>query len=335
MRYIVIIFIVLLEVTVYGQSFAEEHYRFDTNYKTMKGYYHRGLYQKATEYVDSLKDNRFVGKYELYLIARIYSLNNEFDKVLIYLEKAVKKGITKKEIESMYDFDNFRKHHSYVIFNLNYDKWHKIYLDELLTLSIDSAYYNQIIGMHKASLKARKFKVTFVDGDEVYEEYNKQDSLSQYQSMIAEIKQDSINFYQLAELIQTKGFPTSKKVGDAYETASLILKYKSQHIEKFNEPNSIWVQIKEKIELEQNEGNLPPIYLAYLSDVSKYHLGLPQVYLTFKKSSFCKDNKNCIENPKKLNELRKSVGLCSIELEFWVDAIDFPKEIEELMYKNN
>lgn len=335
MRYIIIIFIVLLDVTVYGQNLAEEHYCFDTNYKTMKGYYHRGLYQKATEYVDSLKDNRFVGKYELYLIARIYSLNNEFDKVLIYLEKAVKKGITKKEIESMYDFDNFKKHHSYVIFNLNYDKWHKIYLDELLTLSIDSAYYNQIIGMHKASLKARKFKVTFVDGDEVYEEYNKQDSLNQYQSMIAEIKQDSINFYQLAELIQTKGFPTSKKVGEAFETATYILKYKSLQIETFNEPNSIWVSIIKSIELEQNEGNLPPNYLAFLSDVSNYHLGLPQVYLTFQKSSFCKDNKNCIENPKKLNELRKLVGLCSIELDFWVDAIDFPKEIEELMYKNN
>ncbi|MBX2959596.1 MAG: hypothetical protein KF732_06520 [Flavobacteriales bacterium] len=119
MRFFVLLFFIILEIAAIGQNLAEEHYCFDTNYKTMKGYYHRGLYQKATEYVDSLKDNRFVDKHELYLIARIYSLNNEFDKVLIYLEKAVKKGITKKEIESMYDFDNFKKHHSYVIFNLN------------------------------------------------------------------------------------------------------------------------------------------------------------------------------------------------------------------------
>lgn len=333
MRFFVLLFFIILKITAVGQNFAEEHYRFDTNYKTLKGYYHRGLYHKAVEYVDSLKDNRFIDKQELYLISRIYSLNNDFDKALIYLEKAVKKGSTKKEVETMYDLDNFRNHHSYLIFNLNYEKWHNHYLQELSKLAIDSVYYKQIIGMYKASLKARKYKVTYVDGDEVYEEYEKQDSLSQFQSMLAEIKQDSINFFQLAELIQTKGFPTRKKVGDAFETATNIVKYKSQLIEKFNEPNSIWGPIIKSIELEQNQGNLPPNYLAFLTDVSKYDLGLPQVYLTFLKSSCCKDNENCIENPKELNERRRSVGLCSIELEFWVDAIDFPKEIDLLMYK--
>ncbi|MBI2281922.1 MAG: hypothetical protein HYU68_14700 [Bacteroidetes bacterium] len=333
-RFFVLPLLVLVTMTTFGQNFAEEHFLFERQYKTMKGYYHRGLYYKAVEYIDSLKDNRFVEREELYLISRIYSLNNQFDNALFYLEKAVKKGKTKKDVETMYDFDNFRNNHLYLVFNLNYDKWHNTYLEELSKLSIDSVYYNQIIDMHKASLKASKFKVTYIDGDGVYEEYDKKDSLSNYQSMLAEIKQDSINFVQLAELIQTKGFPTRKKVGDAFETASYMLKYKSQIIEQLYEPNSIWKPVVKSIESEMYQGNLHPTYLAYLTDVSKSTLGLPQVYFTSFKSSYCKKQQNCIENPKELNLRRRSVGLCSIELDFWLEAEDFPKELENLMYNN-
>jgi tetratricopeptide (TPR) repeat protein len=330
MNHLLLFLLLFIFTTSEAQNFAEEHYRFDTNYKTMKGYYHRGLYHKAVEHVDSLNNNRFVDKHEFYLISRIYSLNNQFDKALFYLEKAVRKGITKKEVETLFDFDKFREHHLYLVFNLNYDKWHNEYLQEISKLTIDSFYYHQLINMHKASLDARKYKVTYVDGDEMYEKYEEGDSLLRWK---AEIKQDSINFYQLAELIQAKGFPTTKKVGDAFETATFILKYKSQSIEKLNEPNKIWQQISASIEHEMKEGNLSPNYLALLTDISKSALKLPQVYLTFLKSYYCKDNENCIENPKELNVRRRLVGLCSIELDFWVDAIDFPKEIEELLYK--
>lgn len=329
MRFFVLLFFIILELAAIGQNFAEEHFQFDRQYKTMQGYYHRGLYHKAVEYVDSLKENRYVDKYELYLISRIYALNNEFDKTLVYLEKAVKKGVTKKDVEIMYDLDNFRNNHLYLVFNLNYDKWHNTYLEEQSKLSIDSVYYKQIVAMHNASLKARKFKVTYVDGDEVREEYETKDSLNRFK---AEIKQDSINFYQLAELIKIKGFPTRKKVGDISETATFILKYKSQHIEQFHLPNSIWKPIIEQINIEINRGDLPSHYLAFLTDVSKYYLKLPQVYLTFSKSSYCNEIHNCIENPKELNIRRRSVGLCSIELDFWTEAKDFPNELENLMY---
>lgn len=315
--------------TTKAQNIAEEHYQFDKNYKTMRGYYHRGLYHKAVEYVDSLKENRYVDKYELYLISRIYALNNEFDKTLVYLEKAVKKGISKHQVETMYDLDNFRQSHLYMLFNLNYEKWNTTYLETIKNTSIDSVYYKEIIAMYQASIKARKYKVTYVDGDEVYEKYEVSDSLKRWK---AEIKQDSINFYQLAELIKIKGFPTRKKVGDAFESATYMIKYKSQAIEEFETPNSAWSKIIPTIKVEMTSGNLPPYYLAYIEDISRQAKNLPQIYLSFAKSSYCERNTNCIEDPENLNLRRKSVGLCSIELEYWTNAEDFPEVVKNLIY---
>lgn len=316
-------------ITTKAQNYTEEHFKFDTFFNTTKGYYHRGLYYKAVETIDSLQENRFVKKDELFLFARIYSLNNQFDKTLSYLEKAVKEGLTKQQVESMYDLDNFRKSHLHMLFDLNYEKWNKIYLDSLNKLTIDSIYYKEIDAMYQASLKARKFKVTLIDGDEVYESYEPQDSLKK---LFAEAKQDSVNFETLANLIQIKGFPTEKRIGSMYETVVFMLKYKSQAIEQFETPNSAWSKIIPFIQKEMESGNLPPFLLAHLEDIYNYAKKQPQAYLTIAKSTYCNRVENCINEPEKLNERRKAVGLCSIELAYWTDAEDFPDVVKKLMY---
>ncbi len=323
------LFIILI-TTPYlnAQNFIEEHYRFDTFYKTTTGNYNRGIYYKAVETIDSLKDNKFVKKDELFFFARAYSLNNQFDKTLFYLEKAVKKGITKQQVENMYDLDKFRENHLYLIFNVNYDKWHNVSLEEELKIKIDSVYYKQIVELQKASLTTRKFKVTVIDGDEVYEEFETKDSLDQWK---AEIKQDSINFFKLAQLIIDKGFPTQEKVGDASNTAMFMLKYKNQKIDELFQVNCIWEPIVQQIKKEMVLGNLPPYYLAYLTDISKTALAQPQIYFTIFKTSYCAKIANCIDKPEELNIRRKSVGLCSIELEFWANAQEFPKELYDVL----
>lgn len=116
MKLIFTLIISILSVVASAQSFAEQHYQYDVNYKMMQGYYNRGLYQEATQHIDSLKDNRYVNGQDYYFFARVYSLNNEFDKSLFYLEKAVKGGTTKSDVERMYDLDKFRESHLNIVF---------------------------------------------------------------------------------------------------------------------------------------------------------------------------------------------------------------------------
>ncbi len=329
MNQLLTLILLSLIITTKAQNNIDEHFRFDTFLKTTTGYYNRGLYYKAVETIDSLNNNKFIGKWELFFFARVYSLNNQFDKTLFHLEKAVKKGITKHQVETMYDLDNFRQSHLYMLFNLNYEKWNNTYLETIKNTSIDSVYYKEIIAMYQASLKARKYKVTYVDGDEIYEKYEVGDSLKIWK---AEIKQDSINFEELANLIKIKGFPTVKRVGSAFETIVYMLKYKSQAIEQFETPNSVWTKIIPAIQTEMESGNLPPYFLAYLEDLYRNSKKLPQTYLTFSKSSYCERTTNCIEAPENLNVRRKAVGLCSIELEYWTNAEDFPEVVKNLMY---
>ena len=128
MRLILFILLLIGCFKIEAQTHAEEHYEYDRIFKTMKGYYNRGLYHKAVLYPDSLTGNKYVDASTNYFIARVYALSNEFDQTLIYLEKAVKQGITKTQIERMYDLDGFRESNMHIIYEMNYDKWHQEFL---------------------------------------------------------------------------------------------------------------------------------------------------------------------------------------------------------------
>jgi hypothetical protein len=325
MRLVVTLFIFFLSITVDAQSFAEQHYQFDVNYKMMQGYYNRGLYQEATQYVDSLKGNRYVNGQVYYFFARVYSLNNQFDKSLFYLEKAVKRGTTKADVEKMYDLDKFRESHLNIVFELNFDKWHQEYLSWAAELQIDSVYYKEIETLKILAYHTRYVKAEKVDGDDVFV---LKDSID-----IAEIeKQDSINFEKLTALILEKGFPTYRKVGGAAFDAIRMLE--SNFIERFNDGDSKWEKIKPLIIKEVEKGNLKPFIYGRLEDSYNGISKNPQLYLhPIYTNNDYKGRFKEIVKPEELNIRRKSIGLCPIEIEFWSLALELPLSLQEIKFK--
>ena len=325
MKLVVTFFIFVLSISVNAQSFAEQHYQFDVNYKMMHGYYNRGLYQEATQYVDSLRDNRYVNGQVYYFFARVYSLNNEFDKSLIYLEKAVKRGTTKTAIERMYDLDKFRESHLNIVFELNYDKWYQEYLDWVGKIEIDSVYYKEIMEINSLSNNSRYKRVETIDGDIVYE---LKDSIE----VAAIEKQDSINFEELTDLFLEKGFPTYKRVGGAAFDAIRMLE--SNFIVGFNESSSKWEKIKSLIIKEIELGNLKPFIYGRLEDSYNGISKNPLLYLSpiYSHMEFEGSVKEIVK-PEELNIRRKSIGLCPIEIEFWSLAKELPLSLQEIKFK--
>lgn len=325
MKLVFTLFILILSLVANAQSFAEQHYQFDVNYKMMHGYYNRGLYQEATQYVDSLKDNRYVNGQVYYFFARVYSLNNEFDKSLFYLEKAVKRGTTKADVEKMYDLDKFRNSHLNIVFELNYDKWYQEYLGWVAELEIDSIYYKDIMEINSLANNTRYKRVETIDGDIVYE-------LKDSVEIAAVEKQDSINFENFTDLIIEKGFPTYKKVGGAAFDAIRMLE--SKFIEGFNEVGSKWERIKPLIVKEIELGNLKPFIYGRLEDSYNGISKNPFLYLSpiYTYMNFEGGFKEIVK-PEELNVRRKSIGLCPIEIEYWSLAKELPMSLQEIKFK--
>ncbi|MCB9361318.1 MAG: hypothetical protein H6588_08455 [Flavobacteriales bacterium] len=325
MKLIFTLIISILSVVASAQSFAEQHYQYDVNYKMMQGYYNRGLYQEATQHIDSLKDNRYVNGQDYYFFARVYSLNNEFDKSLFYLEKAVKGGTTKSDVERMYDLDKFRESHLNIVFELNYDKWHQEYLSWVAKLKIDSVYYKEIELIKQKGFLSRYKKSEKIDGDDVF-------VLKDSIDLIEVDKQDSINFEDLTDLIVRKGFPTYKKVGGA--AFEVIIMLKNRFINGFNDADSKWVRIKPLLLKELELGNLKPFIYGEFEDRARVTEKRPQLYLT--SGSFVGNRLvevDLIEKPEELNIRRKSIGLCPIEIEYWSSARELPLSLQEVKFK--
>lgn len=328
MKQFLYISFIFLSLYTKGQNYALEHYKFDTYYKMMLGYYHRGLYQESLQFLDSLQGNMYMGKHAFYFVAGVYSLNNEFDKTLQYLQKAVEKGVTKEQVEVLYDLDKFRESHLYMVFELNYDKWHQQYLNKWKDVKMDSVYMNEIEGLYAEFQKNSPYKIIKIDGDEIYE---LKDSVEQYQF---KREKDSITYEKLTDLIIKKGFPVFKKVGQSFYTVSNMLMYHYNNIIGFNESSSKWAQIKPLIQKEINLGNLKPFYLAHFEDLNKVSLNLPQVYLTVK-TYFSDSEKDTtqVEDAENINQRRKSVGLCSVQIDYWSEAKELPISLKNIEFK--
>lgn len=326
MRLIFTLVIFFLPFWVSSQSFAEEHYHFDVNQKMMKGYYNRGLYQEATQYVDSLEGNRYVSGVTNYFIARVYSLNNQFDKTLTYLEKAVKGGIVKSDIEKMYDLDKFRESHLYIVFELNYEKWRQEYLDKISSVQFDSLYIKEL-----EVIKAKVYKNRYWGKEKKYggESFDSKDSLARF---AIKLKQDSVNFNGLVSLILERGFPTYRKVGGTAFDAINILRH--DLIEGYSIKGSAWEKIKPMITKEMELGRLKPFILGQLEDRDRVTEEKPQVYYTVL-WFYMPQNEiiATVDNPKELNIRRKSIGLCPIQVEYWAQAQELPSTLQTVEFK--
>jgi len=322
------ILFLLISIQSFAQSFAEEHYSYDTHYKMMAGYYHRGLYLESIQYIDSLEGNKYINRFDYFFFARLYSLNNQFDKALFYVEKAVKNGITKEQIETMYDLDKFRESHLNMVFELNYEKWNQEYQSSLSKMTCDSIYYHEIKELYADSKKNSRYKVTNINGDEVHE---LKDSLELYQS---EQKNDSMVFEKLTDLIIEKGFPTYKKVGSSFFSATHLLQFDYNSVQNSNHLANKWSKIESLIKKEMELGNLKPFYSAYFEDLHQMQKNEPQVYLTTKLyfSNPDLDDTKVVE-PQELNIRRKSIGLCSIQLEYWAQAKELPLSLRQVNFK--
>ncbi|NQX99209.1 MAG: hypothetical protein HRT73_15220 [Flavobacteriales bacterium] len=326
MRKLIIITFLFTSYFSEAQSFSEEHYQYDRVYKTMLGYYNRGLYHKAVEYPDSLIGNKYLNGSTNYFIARVYALGNEFDKTLFFLEKAVKKGITKKQIGRMYDLDAFRESNMNIIYELNYDKWHQEYLLSKEDLVLDSLYIKEIEKIQDEYSK--NLTIRRADGDEIIEV---KDSLRFYHTTK---RLDSLSFFVMIELMLEKGFPTYKTVGKGFYTCSRYLRYNIP--DDYDVNCADWQKIKAMIFTEIEKGSIYPFYYAAIEDRIRLGSKQSQLYGTMIViHSRSKDGRNSIqyEKPEELNIRRRAVGLCSIQLEMWSRAIELPLSLKEIDFK--
>ncbi len=309
-----------------AQSHAEEYYEFDRINKTMKGYYNRGLYHKAVMYPDSLEGNKYLNAASYFMFARVYSLSNEFGKTLANLEKAVKGGVSRTQIERMYDLDAFRESNMNIIFESNFDKWRKEFLLSQEEVVLDSAYIKairKIDGEYAANFELRK-----VDGDEVY---FVKDSLSHYTKRES---LDSIRFQSLVDLTVRKGFPTKRTIGKEFYRYSRYLRYNMP--DDYDENCADWQRVKTMIFTEMEKGTVYPFYYAALEDKIRLSKKQVQVYGTMPMMYIGNNdvsNSLQFENPEELNMRRRSVGLCSIQLEMWSEARELPESLKEVEFK--
>ena len=323
---IITLILVLSFLKTEVQSFSEEHYQYDKVYKTMLGYYNRGLYHKAVEYPDSLIGNKYVNGSTNYFIARVYALANEFDNTLFYLEKAVKKGITKKQIGRMYDLDAFRESNMNIIYELNYDKWHQEYENGKNDFELDSVYIKEIQKIQDEYSK--NLTIRRADGDEIIEV---KDSLRFYHTTK---RLDSLSFSVMIELMLEKGFPTYKTVGKSFYTYTRYLRYNMP--DDYDVNCADWKKIKAMIFAEIEKGTIYPFYYAAIEDYIRLKKKNPQLYGTMNyihKSSIDYSNGVEFENPEELNIRRRTVGLCSIQLEMWSKARELPLSLKEINFK--
>lgn len=325
MRLTTLIILLLAFIKSEAQTHAEEYYQFDCTYKTMLGYYNRGLYHKAVLYSDSLVGNKYVNASTNYFCARVYALSNEFDKTLEYLEKAVKGGITKSQVEKMYDLDVFRESNMNIVFNLNYEKWHQEYEDSR-TYSLDSVYIKDIQKISK--IYSNNFKLRKVEGDEIIWV---EDSTNYYHTRK---RLDSTIFYAIIDLTIEKGFPTYRTIGNEYYNFSRYLRYNMP--DDYDDNCKNWQKIKTLIFNEIEKGTVFPFYYAALEDGIRLGSRRPQLYGTmpiiYNKNT---DVSNGIqyETPEELNIRRRTVGLCPIQLELWSQARELPESLKGVTFK--
>ena len=326
MKSVILILLLTCSFLSKAQTHAEEHYQFDSIYKTTLGYYNRGLYHKAALYPEYLAENRYVNATTNYFFARVFALSNEFDKTLEHLEKAVKGGITKTQIERMYDLDGFRESNLHIIYEMNYGKWHQEYIDSEEETVLDSVYINQLkeIREWKSDFEVRTWYTQ--DGDVMYIEDSSVIEPNRKQ-------QDSV-FYFTMELVLEKGFPIRKRVGEQFNYFSRRLGYSLP--KEFSLENKKWKKIKTMIFIEMEKGNLKPFYYAVLEDNIRSARNQNQLNGTinyFYKDSKDKTNAVVYENPDELNIRRRAVGLCPIQLELWSEARELPESLKGVKFK--
>jgi len=324
MRIVIFIFFLASFFSGKAQTHAEEYYKYDCAYKSMEGYYNRGLYHKAVLYPDSLKENKYVNASTNYFCARVYALSNEFDKTLEYLEKAVKGGITNSQIDKMYDLDGFRESNLYIVYEMNYDKWYQAFLEKQNGLTLDTSYILSVKSINEKYLKNLREQSKKRGG-------NQKDSVNFYYKSN---KVDSLCFLDLIELTLEKGFPTTKTIGKEYYWYSRILRYNMPDNYDFNCDD--WTQIKKMIYVEIEKGTIYPFYYAAIEDRIRLGSKQPQLYGTMTViHRTSKDGINSIqyENPEELNIRRRAIGLCSIQLEMWSEARELPKSLKRIEFK--
>ncbi|MDG1476038.1 MAG: hypothetical protein P8Q14_02730 [Vicingaceae bacterium] len=326
MRFTIIILLLLSLGQIKAQNSTEEHYQFDSIYKTIEGYYNRGLNFKAAELPKSLEENRYVDASAHFFFARVYSLSNEFSKTLFSLKNAVERGITKEQIEQMYDLDPFRKSNLNVIFESSYPTWHQVYLDKQKDIKLDSVYMNELIEITEWESDYEVKTWYDQDGNVAFIEDSSMIELNRKQ-------QDSV-FYFTMELVLEKGFPIRKRVGELFNYYSRRLGYSLP--KDFSLDDKKWKKIKKMIFTEMEKGNIKPFYYAVLEDDIRASRNQSQLYGTWSaiySNSFDVAAEVLFENPEEINVRRKAVGLCPIQVELWSQARELPESLKGIEFK--
>ncbi len=121
------------------------------------------------------------------------------------------------------------------------------------------------------------------------------------------------NANKLNDIIDSIGYPTTDKVGkEASDAAWLII----QH--SIGQP-TFMKKCLQLLEIAVNEYKADPINLAYLADRIAVFENKPQLYGTqFDWDENGELNPNLIDDLRKVNQRRKSIGLCSLNQQIGV-----------------
>jgi hypothetical protein len=139
----------------------------------------------------------------------------------------------------------------------------------------------------------------------------------------------------LFELFLERGFPTHKLIGKEFFTFSRHLRYDIP--DNYDENCEDWQKVKKMILDEIDKGTIYPFYYAVIEDYISWGRSQPFIYGTIKsvynKFVGASGKTAKYENPEELNVKRRSVGLCSIQLEMWSEARELPESLKEVIFK--
>jgi hypothetical protein len=118
---------------------------------------------------------------------------------------------------------------------------------------------------------------------------------------------DRTNYAFVAEIIHKYGWPEKELIGEQGQNDLwLLVQHQDAHTD-------LQEGALKKLEEAVKAGKGSPIHLAYLTDRVRVNKNLPQIYGTQWKQADGKYMRQPIENPKKVDELRKKMGLVTLE----------------------
>lgn len=223
---------------------------------------------------------------EIEKFAETTALLKKFDLTLVYAKKSIINGQELNIFQNNPNFDEFMTSKYGDQLKKNYDKLRKQFID-----NVDFKLRNELIAMLVADQKYRVNRSTYDNNR------NKQDSI------------DKIHERKLIEIFESIGYPNNEIIGTySLDQNNVNFGIFLLHTKDSIRMNYFVPKVKEFVK----NGKAPPITLGTMIDQFYLYNREPQIYGTY--SSQDGGYANMIEDLKKVDSNRISIGLPSLEL---------------------